>query len=314
MISVLWNKMREKLLRLFENTHCTNDAPEIIHEATREAQSNERNDERADEECDVSDHDDFNDGHGHLSLYKDEDLWISISNVDTTNKRYYRNGSDIDGGEHQSVFEYNFTGNNVLQRLIEQWDKELGSTETEYDVKDNVVLEEDIRKRSTSDIAKIFLDSELENAHKAVKWHVVADYRVKYFLKYQHPDLFPTVFFQQEYERICSGKKKLSEQIWDAAKLCFGTVPKDDAIWERFQAILEEGGGGRKVGVYLIPESVEEGSPRVILAEMDKDGRLFELKGDKLNDIFDKWNMEKAGIDAAEFLDNDILRIIKRYC
>ena len=47
---------------------------------------------------------------------------------------------------------------------------------------------------------------------------------------------------------------------------------------------------------------------------MDKDGRLFELKGDKLNDIFDKWNMEKAGIDAAEFLDNDILRIIKRYC
>jgi hypothetical protein len=124
---------------------------------------------------------------------------------------------------YESVYEYRIDGTKVLQRLLGQWHDEEGKTL--HEVKDNVVLESEIRKYWTLKAKTTGLwEDDLEGAEKQaeyaistrgqyVEWHELSWPLVRYFILSRHPELLPGLeyrrFFRQELERIATGTTAL---------------------------------------------------------------------------------------------------------
>lgn len=151
-----------------------------------------------------------------------------------------------------SLNEYKFDGTDLLSRTIEDKSEHMGVVEPEYDIKDNVVLESEIRARYNERTSIGSLDEKIANLKKDVEWTAVKNNRVKYFIMSKHPELFPEFelrkFLRSELERINLGMQKLTKLLEESGgKLTkmfdkFNSVEplNENVDVERIQKIIEE--------------------------------------------------------------------------
>jgi len=138
------------------------------------------------------------------------------------NYTIYFRSPDYDA-QFTDINEYKFMDMNLLIRTIEKKAEHMGEKEY-WDIKDNVVMELDIRKRlSEIKIANAnwykpeSIEKEISSLKELVEWRECKEERVKYFIISRHKDLFSEFelkkYFRSELERINNGYKKLEDEI-----------------------------------------------------------------------------------------------------
>lgn len=135
--------------------------------------------------------------------------WYSEVRVNTSQRRlvFYGHTPDYDS-VFNSIYEYRFEGGKLIARLIEDSVEHYGKVE--FKIKDNVVLESEIRSRDAEKKFKFGnLDEELKNLKEAVEWSEFRRYDVRFFVMSRHPETFPIIEFKkavrQDLERVQSG-------------------------------------------------------------------------------------------------------------
>jgi hypothetical protein len=109
----------------------------------------------------------------------------------------------------ESVYEYRIEGTKVFQRVLESKTDSYG--EVEYEVRDNIVLEHEIRQ-SYPEKSKLLagwgVDEVLERWRASVAWSEVFG-RLKYFILSRHPEMLATAearrYFRQELQPLQCG-------------------------------------------------------------------------------------------------------------
>jgi hypothetical protein len=135
--------------------------------------------------------------------------WSDSISLDRKNKRYHRYSHPSD---YMSVFhsdhEYRIEGVTVFTRLLEDKTDHMGQ-DTHYSVKDNVVLEHDIRQRYSKGFQLRTIEEELQRYRDAVEWSEMHSGELKYSILHRSPDLVPVFearrFFRQEIQRLQVG-------------------------------------------------------------------------------------------------------------
>jgi hypothetical protein len=135
--------------------------------------------------------------------------WSDSISLDRKNKRYHRYCHPSD---YMSVFhsdhEYRIEGVTVFTRLLEDKTDQMGQ-DTHYSVKDNVVLEHDIRQRHSKAFELRTIEEELQRYRDAVEWSEMHSGELKYFILHRSPDQVPLFearrFFRQELQRLQAG-------------------------------------------------------------------------------------------------------------
>ena len=108
----------------------------------------------------------------------------------------------------EHVCEYRIEGTKVFHRVLESKDDRYG--EVEYSVRDNVVLEHEIRQRNPEEpmLAGCGVEEILESTRASVEWSEVHG-RLKYFILSRHAEALPTPecrrYFRQELQRLECG-------------------------------------------------------------------------------------------------------------
>lgn len=183
---------------------------------------------------------DSDDWYVELTLYKHKHLY-----------EIYTHSPDYDF-QSWSLNEYKFVGTDLLSRVIEDKAEHMGVVEPEYDIKDNVVLESEIRARYNEHPYIGSLDERIANLKKDVEWTAVKNNKVKYFIMSKHLELFPEFelrkYLRTELERINLGMQKLTKLLGDnGGRLTkmfgkFNSVEplNENVDVERIQKIIEE--------------------------------------------------------------------------
>jgi hypothetical protein len=145
------------------------------------------------------------------------------------------------------VYDYRIEGTKVFHRLVES--KEDCYGEVEYTVKDNVVLEREIRQRYPKQpvLAGCGVEQILESKRASVEWSEVLG-RLKYFILSRHPEfLLPDEarhYFRQELQRLQCGFDAVMEKASEFGatlvdqELCKFRFP--DGAYENLPKILSE--------------------------------------------------------------------------
>lgn len=144
--------------------------------------------------------------------------WYTELRLDKPSKHFtiYGHSPDYDCVYH-SVYEYKYDLNKFFIRLIEDNFENAGSP-TEYDVKDNVVLESDILKRD-KEHKSLFtkVEDKLKSLKTQVEWNEPNSIHWKYFLMYHHRDIINEFEFRKymrsELVRLELGIQKLTDSI-----------------------------------------------------------------------------------------------------
>jgi hypothetical protein len=197
-------------------------------------------------------------------------------NRQISNYTLYSRTPDCD--EFTSIEEYKFKGTDLWTRTIE--DKIEHPGDLHWDIKDNVVMELDVRKRmennrfyTPEDIEKKILELK-----EAVVWHEYKMHKIKYFIMFRHSDLFTEFEFKKymrsELERINYGYKTLEDEV-------------------------------NKHGGVIIRHSILGMKPFPSIKPNDN---LSEEETKKLYSITQEENISKFGISDHEFFDVDSIR------
>lgn len=134
---------------------------------------------------------------------------------------YSSHPSDYDSIFH-TVDEYKIEGDTVLSRTI------LASVETcgevQFNIRDNVVLELDIRERHEKNIIKLHSTDEiLDRYRKQVEWKPMFRHRIKYLVLSQHPELHSAQKVRKlarlELERIKLGRSRFTDAVQKAGAI-----------------------------------------------------------------------------------------------
>lgn len=135
--------------------------------------------------------------------------WSDSISLDRKNKRYRHYGHPSD---YMSVFhsdhEYRIEGVRVFTRLLEDKVDHMDQ-DTHYSVKDNVVLEHDIRQKHSKGFKLRTIEEEIQRYRDAVEWSEMHSGELKYFILHRSPDQVPLFearrFFRQELQRLHVG-------------------------------------------------------------------------------------------------------------
>jgi len=167
-----------------------------------------------------------------------EDDWYSELQLNPSLNKYtiYTHSPDY-AGRYTTLFEYKFNSPSLASRVIES--KNEYYVDVSYDIKDGVVLENDVRetmsKSGFSTPEKI--DEKIESLKKEVEWQEVNS-RFKYFIMFRHGDIFKDAdlkkYYRSEIERIKSGYTAMEQEI---AKLGGQIVPPDFDEYAKFSRI-----------------------------------------------------------------------------
>jgi len=143
--------------------------------------------------------------------------WPREITVDPKSKTYvyYSRTPDYDS-VFNSKFEYKIENLELWQRELEDSVDHYGKIE--YDIKDNVVLEYEIRKRHEESSFKIVdLEEKLQRLNNSVKWHRVEAHNVTLFIFSHHPDLISAFdfrkFVRSEWERLKIAVVKINKAV-----------------------------------------------------------------------------------------------------
>jgi hypothetical protein len=113
----------------------------------------------------------------------------------------------------KTTYEYKIENSTPLIRCIEDESESLGKSE--YRIKDNVVLENDIRAGHDGSAER--LDEILEKCRREVEWTVPADIKLKYFLLFRSPNLISEIesrkLARKDLERIRNGFREVSNSV-----------------------------------------------------------------------------------------------------
>lgn len=130
---------------------------------------------------------------------------------------YYYHSPDYDS-ESNSIYEYRIAGHKVESRLIERYRSYLPHNEEarQFEVRDNVVLESEIRERHRTDKPLLTkTDEYIEKLKREIEWEELLYYKLKYFVLSKHPEINPTQeyrkFLRSELERIKLGVAKITD-------------------------------------------------------------------------------------------------------
>jgi len=105
----------------------------------------------------------------------------------------------------------------VFERVIEE--KEQLYPEINYEIKDNVVMENDVRERASRSPLKPSqkeIDETVAKLRNSVEWQKTSP-RFKYFIMFRHGDIFNDselkIYFRSELERIKRGYAARKEEV-----------------------------------------------------------------------------------------------------
>jgi len=205
-----------------------------------------------------------------------EDDWYRDIRLDRSAKYYTMYSRTPDYlQQFTSIHEYKFEGTDLWTRTVEDKEESAGDRDS-WDIKDNVVLEYDVRTRmangrwySEEDIANKIIDLRSE-----VEWHEIKLNRIKYFIMFRHSDLFLNIelrkYFRSEFERIKHGYK----------------IFEDEVI---------------RLGGYIVNDPYFLVKPNEDMAEEN----LIKLRESK---VMEEENLNKLGVSYAELSEADIIK------
>lgn len=160
--------------------------------------------------------DDEEDGNS-LTLEHDEDTDRTLD-LDPVKHIYSIRFRMMGSFRSNSIYEYKFDGNKVLVRLLEDSSDSLGC-EKSFEVKDNVVIESEVRKQKLDGESDKYIEEELSRLKQEVEWHEVRDYKTRFFIMSRHPDVFPTFEYRKairtELDRLETGTHKIIQLAKD---------------------------------------------------------------------------------------------------
>jgi len=167
-----------------------------------------------------------------FSPAEDKDDWYSEMRLNPSANQYtiYTHSPDY-AGQYTALYEYKIDNTELHSRVIES--KNEWYVEVDYDIKDNVVLESNVRERmSKSPLPSSAedIDAKIAELKSEVEWQTLRS-RLKYFIMFRHGDIFKDAdlkkYFRSEIERLKTGYRALEQE---AAKLGGSIIPfnKDD--------------------------------------------------------------------------------------
>lgn len=213
---------------------------------------------------------DSDDGDPNTLVLESGDWYRDIT-VDASKFRYMMNSHPDDYGIISDIiWEYKIEGSKVFERVIE--DKTKTYTEEYWDVKDNVVLEADMRKRNSEEkFAFRSVDETIENTKAACQWHELTYYKVRYFILSKHPDLVPL----NELRRLI--RTELESFRTNFPRFCKVFTEKGGKVIEgeeRFEFRFSDGqseSSKKELSALFEPEALSEfGLPRIAIDEPKK--------------------------------------------
>jgi hypothetical protein len=179
--------------------------------------------------------------------------------------------------ERYTKYLYRIDGLRVEAKLTECYETNprSGGSVREYEVRDCVVLESEIRARlQTETLLLTSLDEVIRNLKQAVEWGEVSRHDLRYFLLGKHPELLPTPeyrrFLRQELERVRYGVAVVGETARE-----IGYVVKEWEFGARVLSLPENATASEK-------KALEEKAKQVIGCDL----------------------YERSGISQAEFRES----------
>jgi hypothetical protein len=162
-----------------------------------------------------------------------ENDWYSEMQINPSLKQYTINTHSPDyGSSNTTLYEYKIDNAELYSRVIES--KHEYYTDVDYDIKDNVVLENDVRKSISKSIlsSQKDIDDKLARLKSDVEWQKVLP-RFKYFIMFRHGDIFKDTelkkYFRSEIERIKSGYAALEQEVTKLGGF-IAPIDKDDLL------------------------------------------------------------------------------------
>lgn len=160
---------------------------------------------------------------------EDEDDWHSEMRLIPSAKRYMIYSRTPDYlGQYKTRYEYKIEGDEIYIRVIESRSEYI--SDIDYDIKDNVVLENEVRERMSesaicSDPEEI--DRKINELNEDIKWQEI-NKRFKYFIMLRHRHSFSGLdfkkYYRSELERIKNGYSYLDKEV----KKNGGYIVKED--------------------------------------------------------------------------------------
>lgn len=150
------------------------------------------------------------------TLVLESGSWYSEVKVDPIQRLmiFYANTPDYDSIFH-STFQYRFSGEKLECRLIEDYCDSYGTQE--WHVRDNVILESELRRQNENlklkpDRLKEMLEEKIKKYQSQIIWHPFERYQILFFVMGKHPELFPNGelrrIIRSDLERIRKGKEQ----------------------------------------------------------------------------------------------------------
>lgn len=223
-----------------------------------------------------------------LTYVLKQDKWYIEVCVEPTNKKFsiYSHYPDDYSSQFYSSYEYRFEGTKLFARLLEEHADHYGKLE--YQVKDNVVLEGELRKRDSelSERIRVFakdIEEELKRLREEIEWYEYNDVVVKFFIMSKHPEIFPAKEYKKAVRRELERIKNSTEQLISRAR--------------ESGAMITENAENNWGDPFTIPENCDESTIA------------------KIRDIFAPESLSKQGISWKELCDrkkieNDLLKFL----
>ncbi|MDA8173489.1 MAG: hypothetical protein M0018_02735 [Nitrospiraceae bacterium] len=152
---------------------------------------------------------------------EDETDWYSDMQLNPELKRYiiYTHSPDYDYQSY-TTYEYKIENTDIYSRVIEEKSEHMGDPDAEYDIKDNVVLESDVRERMSKSMlfnSEKDIKEKIGELRRDVQWQKIENPRFKYFIMFRHGDAFKDddirKFFRAELERLKGGYTMLEQEV-----------------------------------------------------------------------------------------------------
>lgn len=190
----------------------------------------------------LSDDEDYDSNELILEVPRRDYDWPAELYLDKESKRYTITTRSPDySSTHTTTYEYKFDNPKIYSRTIEH--KFEYYLEAEYDIKDGVVLEKEVREKyseSNFRSSEVEVEERLRELYERVEWSEPAQ-RIKYFIMFRHGDMLNDFelkkYFRSEAERIQSGCSHLTREV---EKIGGYVVPPDFDEFSSFARIRKK--------------------------------------------------------------------------
>ncbi|ACH40669.1 hypothetical protein Gbem_3677 [Citrifermentans bemidjiense Bem] len=197
----------------------------------------------------LSDDEEYDSNDFALSFDEDENDWVTELYLSKETKTYTITSHSPDHtSSHTTVFEYAFNSTSVKSRTIEH--KFSYFTNDEYDIRNGVVLEDEVREKFEESDKYSFssksIEEKLADLRADTEWSEPTT-RIRYFLLFRHGEVMNDValqrFFRSEIARIELGYRQLEKEV---NRMGWQVVPPDFDEQARYMPLRRQEGTGEE--------------------------------------------------------------------